>query len=90
MSVLSVPSPPLLTAGAGTPRLAFFWRLGRRLRLWRRRRRSRRHLSELDETQLRDIGVSPGEARAEVGKSFPWWTSFSWAGRENAVHDGWR
>ncbi len=39
-------------------------------RQWRRRSRSRRELSTLDEYQLRDIGLSRSQAAFESGKSF--------------------
>jgi uncharacterized protein YjiS (DUF1127 family) len=40
------------------------------LGLWRQRARQRRHLAEMSAEMLRDIGVSPGQARAEAGKPF--------------------
>ena len=38
--------------------------------LWRQRARQRRRLAEMAPEMLRDIGVSPAEARAEAGKPF--------------------
>ena len=38
--------------------------------LWRERARQRRHLAEMSPEMLRDIGVSPSQARAEAGKPF--------------------
>jgi uncharacterized protein YjiS (DUF1127 family) len=46
--------------------------------LWIERSRSRRALAALDDHQLRDIGVSQGEARIESAK--PFW--MPWARRE--------
>lgn len=47
---------------------------GRRVRsvvaLWRRRMEGRRALAALTDRELRDIGISPGEAIAEAGKPF--------------------
>lgn len=56
------------------------WRTGMiaRLCLWRKKRRTRRRLAELEAHILRDIGVTPGEAMREVRVSFPWHLSFSW------------
>jgi uncharacterized protein YjiS (DUF1127 family) len=57
--------------------LAQYWQgLGRRIMAgllrWRARRRTRRHLADLEAHMLRDIGVTPAEAAREVRKSFPW------------------
>lgn len=38
--------------------------------LWIRRRRQRRHLATLDAHLLRDIGITPDEARREIAKPF--------------------
>jgi len=40
-----------------------------RLALWWRRRRTRAHLSELTEQQLRDVGLTPEMAEREIRKS---------------------
>jgi uncharacterized protein YjiS (DUF1127 family) len=40
------------------------------IQLWQHNRRSRRHLSELSDHQLRDIGISPGERQHELDKPF--------------------
>ncbi len=37
---------------------------------WRRRMREREQLARLDERALRDIGVSPAQARVEADKPF--------------------
>ncbi|MGQ2970243.1 MAG: DUF1127 domain-containing protein [Allorhizobium sp.] len=42
---------------------------GRALALWRRRRTTRVHLSQLTEDQLRDVGLSPDVAEREIRKS---------------------
>ena len=42
------------------------------VRAWYIKRQTRYHLLELTDEQLRDIGVSRGEARREVSKSFYW------------------
>ncbi|MEM7239778.1 MAG: DUF1127 domain-containing protein [Pseudomonadota bacterium] len=39
-------------------------------RLWRHRIRSRHDLAELEPHQLRDIGVTPEDARREASKPF--------------------
>ena len=41
-----------------------------RLREWRRRRRSRTSLSQLDERMLKDIGVTYAEAEREANRPF--------------------
>ena len=43
-----------------------------RLTLYFSKRRERQMLSGLSDDQLRDIGVSPSEARTEVNKSWFW------------------
>jgi hypothetical protein len=43
----------------------------RGLALWRARWSERRHLAELDEYMLRDIGLTPADVRFESTK--PWW-----------------
>ncbi|MBB3655619.1 uncharacterized protein YjiS (DUF1127 family) [Rhizobium sp. BK650] len=43
-----------------------------RLTLYFSKRRERLALSDLSEDQLRDIGVSPSEARTEVSRSWFW------------------
>ena len=40
------------------------------LQLWHERAGQRRHLAQLDDRMLRDIGVSHGEARQESEKWF--------------------
>lgn len=49
-------------------------RIGHRFRhtiaLWRARAEERKALAEMDHRDLRDIGLSPGEAFAEAGKPF--------------------
>jgi uncharacterized protein YjiS (DUF1127 family) len=44
--------------------------LAARIRQWRQRSRSRRHLRRLDERLLRDIGVDRLEAQDEARKPF--------------------
>ena len=43
---------------------------GRTLALWRERARQRRHLSELDDRLLRDIGLTRHQVRDEYRKPF--------------------
>jgi uncharacterized protein YjiS (DUF1127 family) len=45
-------------------------RLLRRLGTWRRRWAEREELARLDERSLRDIGVTPAQARLEANKPF--------------------
>jgi uncharacterized protein YjiS (DUF1127 family) len=45
-------------------------RLLARLGTWRRRWQEREELARLDERGLRDIGVSPAQARLEANKPF--------------------
>ncbi len=56
--------PPRLVGLAAT--LQVVWRA---LTLWRRRRTTRVHLSQLTEDQLRDVGLSPDVAEREIRKS---------------------
>lgn len=37
---------------------------------WRHNRRSRQHLAELSDYQLKDIGISPSERQHELDKPF--------------------
>lgn len=66
------------TIGAGAdikrrmPIRASLQRIFLACRAWRMKRRTRRSLLDLTEGQLSDIGISRGEARREVGKSFYW------------------
>ncbi|THV10994.1 DUF1127 domain-containing protein [Rhizobium rhizophilum] len=43
--------------------------VGEALKLWRRRRTTRVHLSQLTDEQLRDVGLSPDMAEREIRKS---------------------
>jgi uncharacterized protein YjiS (DUF1127 family) len=45
-------------------------RLRATLRRWRRRMRDRAELAHFDERSLRDIGLSPAQARYEIKKPF--------------------
>lgn len=47
--------------------------LRRRLALWRARHGERRHLLEMDDRELRDIGITRYDALNEGTK--PWWRS---------------
>ena len=51
----------------------FVTRLLDRVLSWRERARQRRHLSELDDRMLRDIGVSRADVEHEM--SLPFWHS---------------
>ena len=44
--------------------------IGELVAAWMERRRSRRHLAQLDERLLRDIGLTPGEAMEEAAAPF--------------------
>jgi uncharacterized protein YjiS (DUF1127 family) len=48
-------------------------RLLRTVTLWRARAQERRTLAAMTHRELRDIGISPGEANAEARK--PFWTA---------------
>lgn len=56
--------PPRLAWLAATIQAA-----GRTFALWRRRRTTRVHLSQLTDDQLRDVGLSPDIAEREIRKS---------------------
>jgi uncharacterized protein YjiS (DUF1127 family) len=47
-----------------------------KLRIAMRNRRTRVHLADLTDDQLRDIGITRQEARKEVGKSVFWSSDF--------------
>lgn len=63
-AVVAPAQPPRLAWLVGTIKAA-----GRALALWRRRRTTRVHLSQLTEDQLRDVGLSPDVAEREIRKS---------------------
>ncbi|GAA3106032.1 hypothetical protein GCM10010520_58480 [Rhizobium viscosum] len=62
----------LLTTRDRAPSGGFVRRCVMRLNLYFSKRRERLVLSGLSDDQLRDIGVSPSEARTEVNKSWFW------------------
>jgi len=49
---------------------AVFARTAATLKLWHQRARQRRHLAQLDEHLLRDVGITPEQARREARKPF--------------------
>ncbi|MGG6895768.1 MULTISPECIES: DUF1127 domain-containing protein [Rhizobium] len=58
--------------GATQPKSYPVRRLWASFLLWMQKREGRLVLRELTGDQLRDIGLSPSEAKAEVSKSFFW------------------
>jgi uncharacterized protein YjiS (DUF1127 family) len=60
--------PPALITG--------LQRIVGKLRIAMRNRRTRVHLADLTDDQLRDIGITRQEARKEVGKSVFWSSDF--------------
>ena len=38
--------------------------------VWDLRRRTRKHLSHVEDARLQDVGLTPAQARREVGKPF--------------------
>jgi uncharacterized protein YjiS (DUF1127 family) len=50
--------------------LEFLKLITRSIQRWRHNRRTRQHLVELSDYQLKDIGISPSERRHEVDKPF--------------------
>jgi uncharacterized protein YjiS (DUF1127 family) len=64
------PVPEQETGASGREKVTRSLRdIGKRLALWWRRRRTRVHLSELTDQQLRDVGLSREMARREINKS---------------------
>ncbi|HHI75677.1 MAG TPA: DUF1127 domain-containing protein [Gammaproteobacteria bacterium] len=49
---------------------AVFFHAAATLKLWYQRARQRRRLAQLDEHLLRDIGITPEQARREARKPF--------------------
>lgn len=45
-------------------------KIARTLKQWQHNFRSRKALSQLDDERLKDIGLSPKQAKAEAGKMF--------------------
>jgi uncharacterized protein YjiS (DUF1127 family) len=67
VSPASRPSAPRLAAsGAAT----WFRRAGATVRLWQERSQARHELLALDDHLLRDVGITPYEARMEAYKPF--------------------
>ncbi len=64
-----LPSALRLSARFGTPKVGFAW-MGWLARFWRAYD-TRRQLAELDPHLLRDIGVTPLDARIEAARR-PW------------------
>ena len=50
--------------------LEFLKLIARLIQQWRHNRRSRLHLAELSDYQLKDIGISPSERQHELDKPF--------------------
>lgn len=59
-------------AATPKPPVGFLMRMFNGIVSWREKRAGRMALRELTDDQLRDIGVTPEEARREIGKSFFW------------------
>ena len=53
-----------------TRRWSIFRSAGRRLALWRRHWRTRRHLADLPPWMLKDVGITPRQAREEARRLF--------------------
>ena len=53
-----------------TRRGSFFESAGKRLALWRRNWRTRRQLADLPPWMLKDVGITPRQAREEARRLF--------------------
>ncbi len=58
------------TEGLRPKSLEFLKLIARSIQRWRHNRRTRQHLAELSDYQLKDIGITPSERRHEVDKPF--------------------
>jgi uncharacterized protein YjiS (DUF1127 family) len=77
--------------GRSIPRLGSYRkRIAAALRLWSRKRRTRRRLLELDDRLLRDIGVSRQEAIREARRSVSAHMPFPWSEGRRLPCDPWR
>ncbi|MFN3506375.1 MAG: DUF1127 domain-containing protein [Allorhizobium sp.] len=68
-TIVPEPSPCRVATSVGACVPSRTLSLRARLKLWWRRRRTRVHLSQLTEDQLRDVGLSPEMAEREIRKS---------------------
>ena len=50
--------------------LMFLIDMAARIRLWRRRKKTRMLLASFDDRMLKDIGLSPADVRREASKPF--------------------
>lgn len=65
------PSLPLQTIAPRRPLIAaLVVRFARVTSVWITRRRTRKHLSELDDHMLKDIGITRTQARKEAARPF--------------------
>ena len=62
----------MLRPGPPTSARTWFGRVIATLQSWHSKRNTRASLRELTNDELRDIGVTPAEARREVAKSWFW------------------
>ena len=53
-----------------TLRRSIFRSAGKRLAIWRRNWRTRRHLADLPPWMLKDVGITPRQAREEARRLF--------------------
>ena len=66
---LSLASPPLM-AGFRTTHWLSLKQLNQHVITWYQRAKQRRQLAQLDDRMLKDIGVTPMQARCEARKPF--------------------
>ena len=86
MAVIEIPS----AVSSRSDPFSRWRRMLHAFRIWRRKRRSRRRLAELDDRMLRDIGVTRAEAFREAGKSVSVLEPSMWNGYWQLPGGSWR
>ena len=61
---------PVVATHQGNPLIKFFTRILDNIWLWQQRAQQRHHLQQLNDTMLKDIGLTRADIAAEAAKPF--------------------
>lgn len=61
---------PVVVTYQGNPLIKFFTRILDNIWLWQQRAQQRHHLQQLNDTMLKDIGLTRADIESEVAKPF--------------------